>query len=124
MGNSLETYLELTNDSDGSLVIEVSEVDNYDWDGDSRPDHTFQNVEIPAHESIKHRQEINAKSDSAMSTMRFFQEDQEIFAIRIDQWAAKSSEQEEQEFELQNGWKAYMTMGVNGDTLQYRFEKS
>ena len=44
LDNSVETYLELVNDSNGSLIIEVSEVDNYDWDGDSRPNHTFQKV--------------------------------------------------------------------------------
>lgn len=122
-GNSHETYLELMNDSNGPLVIEVSEVDNHDWDGNSRPDHQFQGAVIPPRNSIKHRQEINAKSSSAMSTMKFRQDGEPAFSLRIDQWAALADKEHEQVFDLENGWKARMKAGVNKNTLQYRFSK-
>ncbi|CAF1525794.1 unnamed protein product, partial [Adineta steineri] len=110
-GNSHETYLELENDSDKPLKIEVSEVDNYDWDGDSRPDHTFNGVEIPPHDKVKHRQEINAKSSKAMSTMKFSQDDEVVIDIRVDQWHAKAKEEKQMEQDLGDGWKARVTAG-------------
>ena len=112
--------MELVNDSNGPLSIDVSEVDNGDWDGVSRPDHQFQKAIIAPRSNLKHRQEINAKRSSAMSTMKFSQDGKEVFAIRIDQWAAKAKSEQKRDFDLQNGWKAHMTAGINGDTLQLR----
>ncbi|UJR34921.1 hypothetical protein I4U23_027699 [Adineta vaga] len=123
MGKSHATYLELINDSNGGLQIEVSEVDNYDWDGKSRPDHTFQRVVIPRYKSVKRRQEINAKSRSAMSTMKFRFRGKPAFSMRIDQWAALSDKVHEKTFKLENGWTAHMKAGINKNTLQYKFRK-
>ncbi|CAF4250526.1 unnamed protein product [Adineta steineri] len=121
---SHETYLELENDSDKPLKIEVSEVENSDWDGDSRPDQKFNGVEIPPHDKVKHRQEINAKSSTAMSTMKFSQDDEVVIDIRVDQCHAKAIQEKQMEQDLGNGWKARVTAGVNGNELQYRFAKS
>jgi hypothetical protein len=67
--NSHKTYLNIINDGDKALSIEVSDVDSTDWDGDSRPDKTFDKVEIPPHGNKKERQEINARNRSAWSTI-------------------------------------------------------
>jgi len=124
LGNSHETYLELVNESDEPLKIQVAEVDNHDWDGDSRPDHNFQDKEIAPHSTIKERQEINAKSSTAMSTFKLSQNGEEIMSMRIDQWAAKAEKIYDQDKDVGNGWKVHMTAGIDGNTLQYKFQKS
>ncbi|CAF1675982.1 unnamed protein product, partial [Didymodactylos carnosus] len=57
---SQRTDMEIRNDTNGDITIKVSQVSNSDWDGDSRPDHTFHDVVIPPHSSKKARQELNS----------------------------------------------------------------
>ena len=45
-GTSNASYLNICNMTSRLLSINVSQIDNYDWDGDSRPDHNFNNVII------------------------------------------------------------------------------
>ena len=108
LGNSAESYLQIENQTDEKLTIEVSDVDNYDWDGDSRPDHEgtgFQNASIDPQQSIEKRQEMNAKSSTAMSTMKFFVDEEERFDFRVDQW--KSYVEQDNNYELANGYNAH-----------------
>ena len=123
-GKSHKTYLILENGSGKTLKVQVSQVDNYDWDGKSRPDHDFQGAVIKPNSAFKARQEINAKSRSAMSTMKFLADGRQAFSMRIDQWAALADNRYENEFKLENGWKAHMTAGIDGNTLKYRFTKA
>ncbi|CAF4798414.1 unnamed protein product, partial [Rotaria magnacalcarata] len=70
--------------------------------------------------------EINAKSSSAISSMRFKQDGGKdvAFSFKTDQWAAKAPKEESEEVNLQNGWKAKITVGMDsGETLQYQFFK-
>ncbi|CAF2079560.1 unnamed protein product [Rotaria magnacalcarata] len=123
---SIRTFLDLVNNSDVTLKIEVSDLDNYDWDGDSRPDHVFHNVKIPPYSNVKNRLELNAKSSSAISSMRFKQDGGKdvAFSFKTDQWAAKAPKEKSEEVNLQNGWKAKITVGMDsGETLQYQFFK-
>ena len=108
LGNSAESYLQIENQTDEKLTIEVSEVDNHDWDGDSRPDHEgtgFQNASIDPQQSIEKRQEMNAKSSTAMSTMKFFVDEEERFDFRVDQW--NSYVEQDDNYELANGYNAH-----------------
>ena len=108
LGNSAESYLKIENETDEKLTIQVSEVDNHDWDGDSRPDHEetgFQNASIDPQQSIEKRQEMNAKSSSAMSTMKFFVDEEERFDFRVDQW--NSYVEQDDNYELSNGYNAH-----------------
>ncbi len=124
--STLGTFLDLANDSDVALQLEVSDVDEYDWDQNSGPYKLFHNVKIPPHSNVKKRLEINAKSITAMSTMRFKQDggNDVVFHFRIDQWGAKAPKEKSEEVYLQNGWKAKITVGMDGGkTLQYRYSK-
>ncbi|CAF1460263.1 unnamed protein product [Didymodactylos carnosus] len=85
VGNSRATWLEIKNDTDDQIQIQVSGVSNGDWDGDSRPDHKFQDSVIQRHSSKKERQELNSKNDSAWSTMTVFCDGKEQFAMRVNQ---------------------------------------
>jgi hypothetical protein len=116
------TFLDLVNDSDVALQLAVSDVDEYDWDENSGPYKVFHNVKISPHSSVKKRLEINAKCREEMSTMRFKQEGGKdvVFHFRINQWAAKAPKEKSEEVYLQNGWKAKITVGMDGgETLQY-----
>jgi hypothetical protein len=124
-GSSRKTYLIIVNATDKPLSIEVSDVDSGDWDGDSRPDKTFHNVEIPPGREKKERQEVNVNHTSAMSTMTFKQENEKVFSIRVDQVAAMCENEATKEFDFGNGWKAQVIVGMDGgETLQYRFQKA
>lgn len=49
--------------------INVYNIDNYDWDGDSRPDHNFQGKYISNNNSMCEREELNAYARSAWYNM-------------------------------------------------------
>ena len=86
------------NDTNGEIKIKVSEVDNHDWDGNSRSDKVFNDAVIGLRTSKKERQEINAKSSSAMSTMTIQQD-------------AMSDKEETKEFDMANEYKIKLTGG-------------
>jgi hypothetical protein len=54
---------------------------------------------------------------------KFKEGDTELFTVRINQWAAKGSQQTK-DTDFGNGWKAQVTVGIDGNTLQYRFKKA
>jgi len=83
-------------------------------------------MKIPSHSNVKKRLEINAKCSEAMTTIRFKQVGGQdiLFHYRMYQWAAKAPKGKSEEVYLQNGWKAKLTVGMEGgETLQYRFSK-
>lgn len=57
---STRTYICIKNQTTQSHKIKVTDIRNYDWDGDSRPDHNFNNIDIPGGATICNREEINA----------------------------------------------------------------
>ncbi|CAF1002004.1 unnamed protein product [Didymodactylos carnosus] len=120
-GNSRATWLEVKNDTDQQIQIKISEVDNSDWDGDSRPDHNFQNAIIEAHQSKKERQELNAHNQTAEFTMTVSQGGNEQFAIRINQWDARIdslSPIHEKDADCSNNFHVHIIGGLGGgDTL-------
>ncbi len=48
---SLKHICTSRNETNDALKIGVSETDNTDWDGDSRPEHTFHDITIETHQS-------------------------------------------------------------------------
>ena len=67
-GKSLETNICIRNDTTTSHQITVTDIANYDWDGNSRPDKNFNNLTIVAGQTICRREEINARSENQAFT--------------------------------------------------------
>jgi hypothetical protein len=111
LGYSHVTELEIKNDTNQSIQIEVSHVDSHDWDGLSRPDFLFQNVNIEAGSSKKERQQINAGRSRAIWTMTVCQHEKKQFAIIINQWDAMANEVQEKYVDLDNGYVVHLTGG-------------
>eukprot|EP01039_Chlorochromonas_danica_P001942 gene1942-2120_t len=65
------SYLEITNNTGCTFIITISEIENFDWDGVSRPDNNFQNVAIAPRQSIRKREELNRKAKVGAFRMRF-----------------------------------------------------
>lgn len=63
----------------------VNEIDDHDWDGDSRPDHNIHGKGIPAYEMIDEREEINRFATSNMVTIEFQFSNGDSFKYRFDQ---------------------------------------
>lgn len=85
---SKESYLEIKNSTKQNFSISVSEVDNYDWDGNSRPDHNFQGVTIQPETSNKQREELNKYAKSAWFRMTLNFAGGQTATFRNDQYDA------------------------------------
>lgn len=79
-GGSVETNICIKNTTSVRQRIYVADIKNYDWDGDSRPDHNFDGLAISPGETICKREEINGNSaypeftfliDGAPSEMKY-----------------------------------------------------
>ncbi|WP_397601325.1 hypothetical protein [Silvanigrella sp.] len=68
-GTSNASYLNICNMTSRLLSINVSQIDNYDWDGDSRPDHNFNNVIIAPKTCSQNREELNNNAVGAFFRM-------------------------------------------------------
>lgn len=89
--NSLETHLCVANMTDLDVTkIDVSHVDNYDWDGDSRPDHNFKGATIARKNGRCEREELNANANGAPFTMELTFSDNTTLTFRADQQDAKT----------------------------------
>jgi hypothetical protein len=55
----ISTTICLLNDSQSSHRIEVANIENYDWEGDNRPDKNFNNITIAPGATICRYQDIN-----------------------------------------------------------------
>merc|ERR1712178_125042 len=69
----------------GALTITVTDVDNFDWDGDSRPDHNFNGVTIPVAGSLKQREEINSNAIGIYYTLTLTWGNGVSNTLRMDQ---------------------------------------
>lgn len=59
---SRATFVMVANRTDFTVRIVISEIDSYDWDGGSRPDHNLQGVVLAPGQSTTQREEINYNS--------------------------------------------------------------
>ena len=89
--SSTHTTLCIVNTSGIDITnIEVSEVDNYDWGGNSRPDRNFQGITLPNNNSPGEREELNNWSNSAWYRMTLTFSDGTNLTFRNDQKDAKT----------------------------------
>jgi 1-phosphatidylinositol phosphodiesterase len=83
---SQQTTLCVVNFSGKDIVsTEVSEIDNSDWDGDSRPDHNFNRVAIGNNNSRCEREEINSHSRGCWYKLQVSFADNSSLSFRNDQ---------------------------------------
>jgi hypothetical protein len=69
----------------------VTSTDNYDWDGNSRPDHNFQGRTIASRELSTQREEINSHAKSCWFTMTFNFTNGDQISLRNDQKEARTT---------------------------------
>jgi hypothetical protein len=60
---SLATYVTILNSTAIPVKIAISEIDNYDWDGKSRPDYNLNGVVLSQGYMITRREEINSRAN-------------------------------------------------------------
>jgi len=85
---SHETQLAFYNQSAQGVTITVSQIDSYDWDGQSRPDVNFQNIYLAPGNSYSQREEVNAYANSAWVCMSLSLSDGTALSYRFDQYDA------------------------------------
>nr|VFK27063.1 MAG: hypothetical protein BECKMB1821G_GA0114241_10258 [Candidatus Kentron sp. MB]VFK31381.1 MAG: hypothetical protein BECKMB1821I_GA0114274_10239 [Candidatus Kentron sp. MB]VFK75457.1 MAG: hypothetical protein BECKMB1821H_GA0114242_10239 [Candidatus Kentron sp. MB] len=85
------TYLSIFNFTNEDINITVTETDNYDWDGVSRPDHNFNNVTIASEKMKREREELNASARSAWYRMNISLLNGDEITFRNDQHDALGS---------------------------------
>ena len=90
---SQESYLKIVNHTQYEMSITVDGTDNYDWDGNSRPDHNFNNVDISPYSSRKEREELNRWCKFAWFTMHINFSNGDNIVIRNDQRDGRKSYQ-------------------------------
>ena len=89
MASSQETYLKVYNFTGSNITnTVVSSIDNNDWDGDSRPDHNFNGVQIDSLNYLQEREEINSHANSAWFTIEFTFANGDTATLRNDQFDA------------------------------------
>ena len=88
MASSRESHLEIQNKTSLTMTIKVDGTDNFDWDGDSRPDQNFNNVSIGPNSSKREREELNANANSAWFNMHITFENGDQLTFRNDQYDA------------------------------------
>lgn len=69
--SSIETHICIYNEDNKNHIITVSDIDNYDWEGSSRPDLNFQNIIIPPGLLHCEREELNTFSGWLRNTAKF-----------------------------------------------------
>ena len=85
---STKTYLQLVNRTTQKITVEISEVDNSDWDGNSRPDRNFNGIYVEAGDSSPlHRQEIKNPNSPYRMKLEFANGD--VVSFRNDQHDAR-----------------------------------
>ena len=65
---SEETHICINNATNQPHLITVANIENYDWDGDSRPDKNFNNVTIQANSTLCQREERNVNASKSKFT--------------------------------------------------------
>lgn len=82
---SFKTGLLILNKTPFQMHLKVSEIDNYDWDGISRPDRNINGRSVEAKGSIEEREEINAYASSCWYRLHFSFQNGASFSQRFDQ---------------------------------------
>jgi hypothetical protein len=64
---SIETNLCIKNYTSADHIITVDNINNYDWDGNSRPDKNLNNITIKPFERICQREELNSAGNGTFT---------------------------------------------------------
>ena len=88
---SHKTQLTISNLTHYAMTTQVTSTDNYDWDGNSRPDHNFQGLTIASRELSTQREEINSHAKSCWFTMTFNFTNGDQISLRNDQEEARTT---------------------------------
>jgi len=89
---SRTSFLEIINETENDIIlITVDETDNYDWDGNSRPDHNFNGVTLSKHKSKKEQEELNSNAQSAWFRMHILLSNGDKISFKNDQKDAFSN---------------------------------
>ncbi len=80
-----ETNICIYNPLEKAVKIDVTDIDNYDWDdNDNRPDHNFNNVTIQPNQQICKLEEVNGWAGSPKFT--FIINGHHVRLNRSDSW--------------------------------------
>ncbi|RZC33859.1 TPR 11 domain containing protein, partial [Asbolus verrucosus] len=83
---SIHTRLRIVNNTNTDIInTSVSGIDNYDWDGGSRPDHNFNGVFIRSKCSEERREEVNRNARHCPFTMTLNFRNGNVDTFRIHQ---------------------------------------
>ncbi|RZC33848.1 TPR 11 domain containing protein [Asbolus verrucosus] len=83
---SIHTKLRIVNNTNTDIInTSVWGVDNYDWDGDSRPDHNFSGVFIGSKSSEERREEVNKSANHCPFTISLQFRNGTVDTFRIHQ---------------------------------------
>lgn len=85
MGCSRKTGLKIQNSTPLNVKLSISEIDDFDWDGVSRPDNNIHGKEISANGTLVQREEINANASCCMYRLTFTFSDGRTVSQRFDQ---------------------------------------
>ncbi|TVX93420.1 phosphatidylinositol-specific phospholipase C [Paenibacillus agilis] len=112
---SIRTDLKLTNNTPLNIArIWVNETDNYDWDGGSRPDHNFQNVNLGSYASRAEREELNYWASSAWYRLHIEFQNGDTISFRNDQYDARHDHKREIGLDGASADK-YLATQISGD---------
>lgn len=92
MGKSYETWIRIDNRTDHDMTLHVSDVDNHDWEGHSRPDENLKNKIVSVNGLIREREEINAHAKTNMFTLTVSMGNNDKMPIRVDQRKAREEQ--------------------------------
>lgn len=88
--SSFATNFCILNESDYDIITtQVDQIDNFDWDGVSRPDHNFQDVAIHAGYRLCEREEVNRWTTGAWFRIKLVFNNCEWVRFRVDQLDAE-----------------------------------
>lgn len=90
--SSEATSLTIVNNTPFDILrTKVTETDNFDWDGASRPDNNFQGVSIAARSRCEQREELNSNARSAWYRMELTFTNGDVVSFRADQMACRGN---------------------------------
>lgn len=124
---SKRTDLKIINNTTLNITrIWINEIDNYDWDGSSRPDHNFHNVSIAAQESRSQREEINSHARSSWYRMHIEFENGDKITFRNDQQDALHKHHRDYSFQaeghLKTAYEIFQSSGSGWNTMTISYK--
>lgn len=91
MGCSKKTGLKIHNNTALEIHLGISEIDDYDWDGVSRPDNNINGKTLKRYADLLEREEINAMASCCMYRLTMTFSDGRVVSQRFDQKKALDS---------------------------------